>query len=165
MNQQVRIALALGGNLGDRLQVLGDTVRRLSEEFLTEVKVSAVYETPPWGITEQPAFLNLVLTGNSEWKPPAILNFVKTLEREIGRVPAPRNGPRLIDIDLVAYGEQVWQSPEVEAPHPRMHERDFVLVPFCDVWPEWKHPRLNKTARELLAGLPKIEAKPVAKLS
>ena len=155
MNQKTRIALALGGNLGDRLAVLTKAVRLLSDEFVTGVRVSKVYETPPWGVTDQPDFLNLVLTGDSEWKPPAILNFVKALEKELGRVPAERNGPRLVDIDLVAYGEQIWESPEVTVPHPRMHQRDFVLVPLCDVWPEWKHPRFGKTVRELLAELEK----------
>lgn len=158
MNQQVKVALALGGNLGDRLAVLTEAVKTLEAEFLDDMKCSSIYETPPWGITEQPDFLNLVVTGLAEWKPPAILNFVKTLERELGRVPAQKNGPRLVDIDLIAYGESTWESPEVTVPHPRMHERDFVLVPLVEIWPDWKHPSLGKSARELLASLPRVRA-------
>jgi 2-amino-4-hydroxy-6-hydroxymethyldihydropteridine diphosphokinase len=154
MSRWIRVALGLGGNLGDRLGVLRQAVEKLSLDVLQGAKSSSVYETPPWGILNQPDFLNLVVTGDSQWQPPAILNYAKSLERELGRQPGERFGPRLIDIDLIAYGEQVWDSEGLAVPHPRMAERSFVLHPLRELWPEWTHPVSGKTVTTLCDELP-----------
>lgn len=149
--QKVKIAIALGSNLGDRTKNLNSAVERLSDEFLEDVKVSSFIETEPWGITDQPKFLNGVIVGLSEWKPPAILNYLKNLERELGRTQTVMNGPRVIDLDLICYGDKIWESEGVKVPHPRMATRDFVLRPLQEVWPDWIHPELHQTVSELLS--------------
>jgi len=142
MVQNIKIAVALGANLGDRLATLRRAANRLSHDLLLNSRSSSVYESDPWGILEQPKFLNAVLVGDCEWKPPAIVNFLKQLELELGRKPGPRFGPREIDLDLIAYGNEVWESPGVVVPHPEMAKREFVLAPLNELWGDWQHPRL-----------------------
>ncbi len=150
MKQKVKVAIALGSNLGDREKTIRVATQRIQEEFLENVIVSSLIETEPWGIKEQPKFLNGVMVGISEWKPPAILNYLKTLEKELGRTHTVINGPRVIDLDLVCYGDQIWNSDGVKVPHPRMSTRLFVLAPLNEVWPDWIHPELNKSPSELI---------------
>jgi 2-amino-4-hydroxy-6-hydroxymethyldihydropteridine diphosphokinase len=151
MMQKTDIVIALGSNLGDRESYLRAAVDCLCEEFLENPRPSSVYESEPWGETDQPKFLNMVVRGLSEWKPPAILNFLKNTERELGRTKNRRNGPREIDLDLIAFGERVWESEGLTVPHPSMLDRSFVLFPLAEVWPEWRHPSNQKTAAELVA--------------
>ena len=157
MHQSHRIAIALGANLGDRLHTLRAAAAKISEEVLEEVLTSQVYETPPWGITEQPTFYNAVMTGICDWKPPALLNYLKQLEREMGRVSTVKNGPRVLDLDIIAYGNEIWESEGLSVPHRHLAERDFVLVPLSEIWAEWKHPKLAKTAQELLQEFQKTQ--------
>ena len=112
----------------------------MKEEFLRNTAVSSIYETEPWGITDQPKFLNAVVVGETDWKPPAILNYIKDLERVLGRTETVRNGPRIIDLDLLVYGDQTWESPGLAVPHPGFASREVVLRPLCDVWTDWLHP-------------------------
>lgn len=149
-----RIAIGLGTNLGDRLKNLQAAVERICQDVLVEPQASPVYETEPWGITDQPHFLNAVLVGETEWQPAAILNYLKITERELGRTDTVKNGPRVIDLDLLVYGAETFSGEGVEVPHPGMPTRDFVLVPLVQVWPAWVHPRLKLTAEKLLAALP-----------
>lgn len=151
MKQKTSVVIALGTNLGDRQAYLQAAVARLSEEFLEDAVTSSVYESEPWGLTEQPKFLNMVIRGLSEWKPPAIVNFLKTTERDLGRTKSLRNGPREIDLDLIAYGENTWKSDGVSVPHPSMRDRSFVLFPLAEVWPDWHHPDDRRTAADLVA--------------
>ena len=155
MNQKVKVAIALGSNLSDRLNHLKRAAETLASEFLEDARSSSVFQSQPWGVAEQPDFLNAVIVGISEWKPPSIINFLKSLEREHGRKETERFGPRVMDLDLVAFGDTVWESEGVKVPHPRAHERDFVLLPLCEVWPDWKHPLLKKTASRLLEEISK----------
>lgn len=147
--------MGLGSNLGDRISFLQSAVQRLGEEFLEEMRISSVFESEPWGIKSQPKFLNLVVRGRSEWKPPAIVNYLKNLERELGRKSGIVNGPREIDLDLLIYGERVWDSEGVRVPHPRLGERTFVLLPLVEVWPDWRHPESHRTSSELSEALAK----------
>ncbi|MFA4994380.1 MAG: 2-amino-4-hydroxy-6-hydroxymethyldihydropteridine diphosphokinase [Bdellovibrionales bacterium] len=149
----IRVALALGSNLGDRL----DSLRKAIKAMASCVKVegcSPVYETAAAYITDQPVFLNAVVTGTTTLEPLPLLWALKNIEREIGRTPTFRFGPRVIDIDIIYYDDQVLEIPELTLPHPRMQERDFVLKPLSDVAPEWKHSKYGKTATELLSSLP-----------
>lgn len=157
MNPKVKVAIALGSNLGDREQIIRLAAKKLEENFLEEAKLSKVIETEPWGIKEQPRFLNAVTVGFSEWSPSAILDSLKSLERDLGRTQTVRNGPRIIDLDLICYGDLIVRSEKLEVPHPRMTERDFVLVPLLEVWSEWVHPVLNKNVSSLLADLQAIK--------
>ena len=144
--------LALGTNLGDRLAHL----RAALDAFPPEVRVlaqSRIYETPAWGYEDQPAFLNMVIKAATELPPEVLLARLKVLERDLGRTPTFRWGPRLIDIDILFYDAIILDGPDVTIPHPRLHERAFVLVPLSDVAPDLVHPRLGQTVRQLLAGV------------
>jgi len=146
------IYIALGTNLGNRLANL----RAAIQSMPPEVKVLAeshVYETPPWGYEDQPAFLNMVVKAKTELLPEALLKYLKQLEVELGREQNFRWGPRLIDLDILFYDDLVLASPPLVIPHPRLHERAFVLVPLADVAPDLIHPVLKQSVRDLLVAI------------
>lgn len=140
MMQQTKIAIGLGCNLGNRLDTLKIAAQMIKEEILENAVSSSVYETAPWGIKEQPPFFNAVIVGLCEWKPAALVNYLKSLEAQLGRTRTVKNGPREIDLDLLAYGENIFEAEGVRVPHPGIAERDFVLVPMVEVWGGWVHP-------------------------
>lgn len=148
-----RVYLALGTNLGERMQNLREAMVRL-ESGVRISRVSSVYETEPWGVTSQPRFLNLVVEGETELEPHALLDFLKRIERGMGRTVGARYGPRSIDLDILLYDNQTLSDDRLEIPHPRLAERRFVLVPLVEIAPTVLHPRLNQTAQELLNLLP-----------
>ena len=147
-----RILLGLGGNLGDRSANLRAAIGGLTR-FLNVTAVSPVYETAPMYVTDQPAFLNLALTAETEMAPARLLAALKFLEQRLGRVSGVRYGPRPIDIDILLFGDRVEASPELSVPHPRMPERGFVLVPAADVAGEWVHPVVGLSISSMLASL------------
>jgi len=121
---------------------------------------SPVYETPPWGYLDQPAFLNIVIRGVTGLKPLPLLAYLKQLELTLGREATFHWGPRLIDIDILFYGDLVVETPMLSLPHPSLAERAFVLVPLADLAAELRHPVLGKSVRELLAGVDTRGIKP-----
>ena len=132
-----RVFLGLGSNLGDRQANLRCALQRIAELPSTGVvRVSQFIETPPWGVEEQPPFLNAVAEIGTALEPRALLAAVKQIERELGRVPSYRWGPRLIDIDLLLYGKRELVEPELTLPHPRILERQFVWEPLREIAPE-----------------------------
>jgi 2-amino-4-hydroxy-6-hydroxymethyldihydropteridine diphosphokinase len=143
------VYLALGTNLGDRMENLRRAIAALPPAVLVTT-ISPVYETPPWGYTDQPAFLNMALTGETENSPSDLIAFLKNLETELGREKTFRNGPRLIDIDILFYDDLRLDEPGLVIPHPRLHERAFVLVPLNDIAPNLIHPELGRAVRDLL---------------
>jgi 2-amino-4-hydroxy-6-hydroxymethyldihydropteridine diphosphokinase len=146
------IYLALGTNLGNRLVNLRTAVAALTPA-VTVLAESPVYETPPWGVIDQPDFLNMVLNGKTHLAPPALLAHLKHLETQLGRAPSIRYGPRLIDVDILFYDDLVLNTSELTIPHPRLHERAFVLVPLADLAPDFVHPAFGKPVRELLTAV------------
>lgn len=144
------IFLAIGTNLGDRLANLRAALHSLPPD-VELVAVSRIYETPPWGFTDQPAFLNMVIHAWTRLSPESLLSKLKQAEVQIGREPGFRWGPRLIDLDILFYDELILDSPPLVIPHKRLHERAFVLVPLADVAAEFVHPVFGKTVRALLA--------------
>lgn len=149
---QSPLFIALGTNLGNRVANLAEARRRLGEHFSLTAS-SHLYRTPPWGITDQPAFYNQVVETSSEANPLDLLHLVKGIEVEMGRVPGLRYGPRLIDIDLLVYGERVLNTPELTLPHPRLVERAFVLVPFAEIAPNLIPPTQSLTISALCSRL------------
>jgi 2-amino-4-hydroxy-6-hydroxymethyldihydropteridine diphosphokinase len=155
-SERVEVLLGLGANLGDPQLQLRMAVRELSHSIEIEA-VSSVYLTSPVGIVDQPDFLNLALRGSCALPASELLGRARKIEEQSGRAPGVRDGPRMLDIDLLAYGQERIDSPGLRVPHPRMHLRRFVLEPLVEIAPEWCHPELGLTAAELLDGLSSCE--------
>ncbi len=147
------ILVGLGANLGDPAAQLARAVAALAEVATVE-RVSSLYRTEPVGHPGQPDFLNLVAAVRTPLEPLALLEGLQRIERALGRVRSFPNAPRTLDLDLLAYGARVLDDRRLTLPHPRMHLRGFVLHPLVEVAPDWVHPLLGRTARELLSGVP-----------
>ena len=155
------VLIALGSNLGDRAGFLLGGLARLSALDGFELAgLSQVYETEPVGPVGQGPYLNAVLRGRSELTPRELLREMLRIEASLGRLRQQRWGPRTLDLDLLDYGGLVLEEPGLRLPHPRLHQRPFVLVPLGDVAPDWRHPTLKKTAVELLGSLDSTGVKP-----
>ena len=145
-------AIALGSNLGDREGNLREAVRRMGA-LGRVAAVSGFYDTEPVGYLDQPRFLNAAVLLETELLPVELLRRLLGIEQEMGRdrANAPPKGPRVIDLDLLLYGELVMQSAELTVPHPVMHERAFVLAPLAEIAVGMLHPVLHRSIGELLA--------------
>ena len=149
----VRAYLSLGGNLGDREVLLREAVRVLAEQMRVR-RLSPVYETDPWGYTDQAPFLNLVAEVETDLPPANLLLAAQATEQALGRERVLRWGPRTVDVDILLYGDRQLDRPELTVPHPRLGERAFVLVPLADLAPDLIIPGHGLTVREALARLP-----------
>ena len=126
------VFLGLGGNMGDRREMMRSAVAGI-RRVLDDVAVSSLYESAAWGVTEQPAFLNAVVRGRTSLEPLELLDAMQRIENDLGRVRAQRWGPRLIDIDILLYGSEVIDEPRLKVPHPYLSQRGFVLRPLADL--------------------------------
>ena len=144
------IFLSLGTNLGDRLNNLRHARIALPPQAHL-IQVSPIYMTQPWGFLKQPEFLNQVVEVRSELEPMPLLKYLKEIEDELGRQVTFRYGPRLIDLDILFYGDRVVAEDGLQIPHPRLHQRAFVLVPLNDIAPDFVHPVLNRSVQDLFA--------------
>jgi len=145
----VQVYLSLGSNLGDRAGNLRMAMQRMQESISIE-KQSGIYETPPWGVLDQPAFLNQVVRGSTSLPPGKLLVFLKRIEREMGRKPTFRYGPRVIDLDILLYDDLQLERPRLTVPHPRLVERAFVLVPLAEIAPHLVIPGTARTVAQWL---------------
>ena len=137
MTDQVTVALGLGSNLGDRQAQIALALDSLAmHPHIDLVSVSALYSTPPWGKTDQPTFFNAAVLARTDLAPRTLLEAVLGIERSLGRMRGELWGPRTIDIDILLYGEQSVDEPGLTIPHPRIHERAFVIRPLADVAPD-----------------------------
>jgi len=150
------VFLGLGANVGEPLRQLARAVDAL-RGFVADLEVSSVYRTEPVGFRDQPDFYNLVVRGVTDLPPDEVLARILEVERGMGRERTFRNAPRPIDIDLLAHGDIVLDSPSLTLPHPGIPARGFVLHPLAEAAPEWRHPVLKQTARELLLSAPSLE--------
>jgi 2-amino-4-hydroxy-6-hydroxymethyldihydropteridine diphosphokinase len=144
------VYLALGTNLGDRSANLKQAISSLTPQLDVKAK-SQIYETPPWGFEDQPKFLNQVIKAKTYLDPEPLLKHLKRLEVALGRKESFVNGPRLIDIDILFFDDLVLNEPSLVIPHPRLHERGFVLLPLMDIAPDLVHPVHKKSVREMSA--------------
>ena len=143
--------LALGSNIGDRLANIADARARLAASEIKILRESSIYETAPREILDQPYFLNQVIEVETDAMPRALLSKLKKIERAMGRKKIVAKGPRVIDLDIVLFGNFVVAVEGLEIPHPRMSERRFVLEPLAELAPDLRHPITKKTIREHLA--------------
>ncbi len=153
MAETITTYLCLGGNLGDRLAALTEALRFLdATPGMLRVGCSSVYETEPWAVADQPNFLNLVVAYETALSPADLLAACKSVEATVGRTPSFRWGPRLIDVDILLYGDVVVDlaEPDLQIPHPRMAQRSFVLVPLAEVIPDGIVPPDGPSVQRLL---------------
>ena len=149
------VYIALGSNLGNRLSNLKNAISNFTPQMDVKKK-SPVYETPPWGYADQPAFLNQVVMAETYLEPEDLLGHLKRLETVLGREPSFQNGPRLIDLDILFYDDIIVDSPPLVIPHPRLHQRAFVLVPLHDIAPDLVHPLFAKPVNEMLLDIDRL---------
>ena len=148
----INVFLGLGSNMGDRAAHLRAAADLISKNIGKIAKKSHVYETQPWGKTDQDRFLNQVVMANTTLDPRDLLEKITKLEREMGRErrrDQDKWGPRIIDIDILFYGKRVIRDKGLEIPHPELHKRAFVLVPLLEIAPDLEHPLLKKQIDEL----------------
>jgi 2-amino-4-hydroxy-6-hydroxymethyldihydropteridine diphosphokinase len=157
----VRAYVGLGSNLGDRAAYLLLGLSALSRLPKTHLlRLSPVYETDPVG-PPQPPYLNMVAELETELSPTGLLAEMLRVEKALGRERRERWGPRTLDLDLLLYGDLVLEEAGLSVPHPRLHERAFVLVPLLDLLPEGRHPLLGQSFAELLASLDASSVRPL----
>ena len=147
------VYLSLGSNLGDREENLRTAITRLAD-FGNVAAVSSFYETEPVDVAAQPWFLNCAVKFETEKMPRQLMSAILTLEQTMGRQRRQNTGPRTIDIDVLRFGSSIIERPSLTVPHPRMHQRRFVLEPLAEIAPDIRHPIFKRTMRELRDALP-----------
>lgn len=148
--------LLLGSNLGNRTEILENAIRLIDCKIGTIVKRSQFYETAPWGVINQPNYINIALALQTTLGLKELLEQVQTIEERLGRVRLEKWGSRLIDIDIIFAGSEIVNEANLTIPHPLMQERNFVLVPLAEIAPDFMHPILKKSIRELYSTCPDI---------
>ena len=148
------IYLSLGSNVGDRADNLRRAIAALEDAGARVQKVSSIYETEPVDLREQPWFLNCVVKAETELPAVELLKKLRQIESRMGSKKIVAKGPRLIDLDILLFGDESVDTPELQVPHPRMHLRRFVLVPLAEIAPQLRHPSWSATAADLLARTP-----------
>jgi 2-amino-4-hydroxy-6-hydroxymethyldihydropteridine diphosphokinase len=144
-----KLYLALGSNVGDRAANLKAAIDAVKPEVIATI-CSPVYETPPWGYLDQPQFLNQVIEAQTTLPPGELLVHLKRTEELLGRKKTFKNGPRIIDLDIIFYDDVVINSPPLVIPHAHMQDRAFVLIPLNAIAPNFCHPIFKKRVSELL---------------
>lgn len=154
MQYMNKVFLLIGGNIGDRLHNLNQAITGLSAACGPVIQQSAVYETAAWGNTDQAAFLNQALVLSTSLTAPELISTILSIEEEMGRRRLEKFGPRVIDIDILFFNDEIMNEPNLTIPHPQLQNRRFVLVPLHEIAPALVHPVLHKTIEQLLAECP-----------
>ena len=150
----ITIYLALGSNIGDREKNLREAIRLLGESAIRIAKISSIYETEPLDYLDQAWFLNAVLEAQTDLPALQLLSTLRKIELQMGSKKAFDKGPRLIDLDILLYGDDTIAIPDLQVPHPRMLLRNFVLVPLAEIAPTLHHPTWPASVAELLSNSP-----------
>ncbi len=164
------VFLLLGTNLGDRIDNLNEALKSIQTGVGKIAKLSSVYETSAWGKTDQPPFLNLAVEVMTQLNPEDVLNYVLSIERQMGRQRKEKWGERIIDIDILFYESDIYSLPRLVVPHTQVANRRFTLIPLNEIAPKLMHPILKRTIEQLLADCPdnlevtRIEGKLLSKL-
>jgi 2-amino-4-hydroxy-6-hydroxymethyldihydropteridine diphosphokinase len=149
------VYIGIGSNLGEREENCERAIRLLIKNGITVTKRSSMIETEPWGMKEQPKFINMAVEIQTSLKPDELLHLLKNIEGEAGRSATTRWGPRIIDLDILLYNDLIMKTPELEIPHSGIKEREFVLKPLAEIAPDKVHPVLKKTIKELFLQYPR----------
>ena len=149
-----KVYLSLGSNVGDRARNLRDAIAALRKAGVNVTRISSIYETEPVDYLDQPWFLNCAVEAETEMPAVALLKALRQIEADMGSNKLIPKGPRLIDLDILLYGDEVIDGAELQVPHPRMHLRRFVLQPLAEIAPNVRHPVSGLSAVEMLANLP-----------
>jgi len=147
--------IGIGSNIGKREENCLHAIELLQRRGIIVKKRSAMYETEPWGIKEQPRFINMAVEIETRLEPKDLLGVFKEIEKGMGRKESVRWGPRIIDLDILLFEDMVLKEEDLEIPHPLMHERDFVLRPLCEIAPDRVHPLLKMRICDLMQRLVK----------
>ena len=145
--------IGIGSNLGNRQENCLRAIELLEKEGIVIKKRSSMHETEPWGVKDQPRFINMAIEIETGLKPEELLRTLKNVERELGREESFKWGPRSIDLDILLFDDLILKEDDLEIPHPLMHERDFVLKPLCEIAPDRIHPVLKKKICDLVQEL------------
>jgi 2-amino-4-hydroxy-6-hydroxymethyldihydropteridine diphosphokinase len=146
--------IGIGSNLGDRENNCKSAIKLLIKNGVRVTKLSSMIETEPWGVKDQPKFINMAIEIETGLNPEELLKALKKIENEMGRQATIRWGPRVIDLDILLYDDLLIKTPQLIIPHPGIKERDFVLKPLAEITPDKKHPALKKSIKELLDEIP-----------
>jgi 2-amino-4-hydroxy-6-hydroxymethyldihydropteridine diphosphokinase len=142
--------IGIGSNLGDRKENCEKAIRLLEKSDITVTTRSSMIETEPWGLTDQPAFVNMAVEIDTQLRPEELLFLLKKIEREVGRSDSVRWGPRTVDLDILLFNDLVMKTPQLEIPHHHISTREFVLRPLAEIAPDRMHPVLKKSINKLL---------------
>lgn len=148
--EKAKIVLLSGSNSGNRVHYINEAMRRTEALIGKIILKSSLYETSPWGFTEQPHFLNQVAVIETSLKPLKVLQTLKKIEKELGRTITEKWKQRIIDIDILFYDDIIFESDELTIPHPMLHKRKFTLVPLIEIMPDFIHPVFKKKITELI---------------
>lgn len=145
-----RVYIAFGSNMGDRYKAVEDAFILIEKSEMKITKKSKIYETEPYGYTDQPAFINGALEVETGLTCRQVLERLLSIELELGRVREFKWGPRIIDLDIIFFNDEIYDEEDLKVPHPDMHNRDFVIKPLNDICPDYIHPILKKSISGLM---------------
>lgn len=148
-----KVYIGIGSNIGNREENCQKALELIIKSGIKVKKCSSMIETEPWGVKEQPRFINMAIEIETELNPEELLGLLKKIEGTLGRRQTTRWGPREIDLDILLYDDMILKTPELEIPHPLLHKREFVLQPLAEIAPDKIHPVFKKSVKELLLNL------------
>jgi 2-amino-4-hydroxy-6-hydroxymethyldihydropteridine diphosphokinase len=142
--------IGIGSNIGNRENNCRKAIKLIGKNGIAVRKQSGMYETEPWGVKDQPKFINMAIEVETDKAPEELLRVLKEIEKEIGRTETAKWGPRVIDLDILFYDDLILKRLGLEIPHPLLHEREFILKPLCEIAPDKRHPGTRKTVKEMI---------------